>query len=182
MKRATGRLLGLVAAALALASCERETRRFDKPPAALWSTAPAAVIKPGPDQGAVPSAGATPVRYTEANAWAVSQGRRWFRWYNCNGCHGAGGGGMGPALMDGKWRYGATPDQISASIREGRPQGMPSFGSRIPEDQVEQITAYVRSMSGQLRVDVAPSRGDTLSSGAEPEARRERLQPSPEKP
>ena len=114
-------------------------------------------------------------RYEE-NAYAVSQGKRLFRWYNCSGCHANGGGGMGPALMDDKWRYGAEPAQIVATILQGRPNGMPSFGGRIPEDQVWQIAAYVRSMSGQLRTDVAPSRSDSLSSGP-PELRRDQLEP-----
>ena len=112
----------------------------------------------------------------EENAYAVSQGKRLFRWYNCSGCHANGGGGMGPPLMDDKWRYGAEPAQIVATILQGRPNGMPSFGGRIPEDQVWQIAAYVRSMSGQLRTDVAPSRGDALSSGP-PELRRDKLEP-----
>jgi cytochrome c oxidase cbb3-type subunit 3 len=110
----------------------------------------------------------------EANAYMVSQGRKLFRWYNCSGCHSNGGGGMGPPLMDDKWIYGSAPAQVAASILQGRPNGMPSFAGRIPEDQVWQIVAYVRSMSGQVRADVAPSRSDALSTGGEPETRRER--------
>jgi cytochrome c oxidase cbb3-type subunit 3 len=110
----------------------------------------------------------------EANAYAVAQGERWYRWYNCAGCHSNGGGGMGPPLMDDKWIYGYAPGQIAASIVQGRPNGMPSFAGRIPDDQVWQIVAYVRSMSGQVRKDVAPSRTDSLSSGAPPESRRDR--------
>jgi cytochrome c oxidase cbb3-type subunit 3 len=53
---------------------------------------------------------------------------------------------------------------------------MPSFAGRVPEDQAWQIAAYVRSMSGQLRTDVAPSRSDALSSGP-PEARRDQQTP-----
>jgi hypothetical protein len=56
--------------------------------------------------------------------------------------------------------------QIFATIAQGRPNGMPSFGGHMTEDQVWQLVAYVRSMSGQLRKDVAPSRGDDLQSPA----------------
>jgi cytochrome c oxidase cbb3-type subunit 3 len=66
---------------------------------------------------------------------------------------------------------------VAASILQGRPNGMPAFAGRIPEDQVWQLVAYVRSMSGQLQTDVAPGRSDSLNPGAEPESRRERLQP-----
>ena len=63
----------------------------------------------------------------------------------------------GPALMDDEWLYGSEPAQhLRRRIVQGRPNGMPSFGGHIPEDQVWQIVAYVRSMSGQLRKDVAP--------------------------
>ena len=54
---------------------------------------------------------------------------------------------------------------------------MPSFGGRIPDDQVWQLVAYVRSMSGQLRKDVAPSRSDALS-GAPPENERDQETPT----
>ena len=39
-------------------------------------------------------------------------------------------------------------EQIFATIVQGRPNGMPAFGSRLNQQQVWQLTAYVRSMSG----------------------------------
>ena len=128
---------------------------------------------PGPTDAPPPKpAPASPPPYDEGNAYAVAQGKRLFRWFNCNGCHAYGGGGMGPPLMDDEWRYGGEPAQIADTILRGRPNGMPSFAGRIPEDQVWQLVAYVRSMSGQVRADVLPGRGDTLSPG-EPEVRRD---------
>ena len=56
---------------------------------------------------------------------------------------------MGPALMDDKWIYGGEIQQIAATMLQGRPNGMPSFRDRIPEEQVWQIAAYVRSMGAQ---------------------------------
>jgi cytochrome c oxidase cbb3-type subunit 3 len=58
---------------------------------------------------------------------------------------------------------------------------MPAFRGRIPDDQVWQLVAYVRSLSGQLRKDVAPSRSDSLS-GAPPENERATKAPKPEAP
>jgi cytochrome c oxidase cbb3-type subunit 3 len=112
----------------------------------------------------------------EENAYAVSQGQRLFSAFNCVGCHSHGGGGSGPALMDDKWIYGHQPENIFATIVQGRPNGMPSFAGKIPEAQVWQLVAYVRSMSGLLRSDVAPSRGDHMQ-GAGPEATRDPEQP-----
>jgi mono/diheme cytochrome c family protein len=115
----------------------------------------------------------TPQDYSQ-NAYAVSQGKLLFRQFNCSGCHAQGGGGMGPPLMDEKWRYGSQPEDIFASIMSGRPNGMPAFANRITEDYAWQLAVYVRSMSGQLRSDVAPSRNDSLQA-SKPETRRERL-------
>lgn len=105
----------------------------------------------------------------EQNAYLLAEGKRLFSAYNCNGCHSLGGGGMGPALMDNKWIYGGTPDEIFTTIVYGRPNGMPSFRERVPESQIWQLAAYVRSMSGQLRKDAAPTRDDHLQ-GRPPES------------
>jgi len=79
---------------------------------------------------------------------------------------------MGPPLMDDKWIYGSSPQQIHATIVEGRPNGMPSFGGKIPDQQVWQIVAYVRSLSGQLRKDVRSTRNDHMSVHPSDQARR----------
>jgi cytochrome c oxidase cbb3-type subunit III len=105
----------------------------------------------------------------EQNAYMLSEGKRLFAAYNCNGCHSMGGGGMGPALMDQTWIYGGKPEEIFATIVAGRPNGMPSFRDRVPDFQIWQLAAYVRSMSGQLRKDAAPTRDDHLQ-GRPPES------------
>jgi cytochrome c oxidase cbb3-type subunit 3 len=64
--------------------------------------------------------------------------------------------------MDQKWIYGSEPQNIYSTIVEGRPNGMPSFRGKIPESQIWEIVAYVRSMSGQLPKDVSPGRGDHM--------------------
>jgi cytochrome c oxidase cbb3-type subunit 3 len=160
---------------VALAGCEREKREFQSPPETPARDATrASAIVPGGRAPLRPGAQPTPDRSgLEGNAYAVNQGKRLFRWYNCSGCHGGGGGGgMGVTLMDAEWRYGHEPKAIYASIVEGRPNGMPAFGGRISDDQVWQLVSYVRSLSGQLRKDVAPSRSDSLS-GAPPENTRD---------
>lgn len=78
---------------------------------------------------------------------ALQDGRRLFNWYNCSGCHGGhAGGGMGPSLRDRTWIYGDRDDQIFDSIAQGRSKGMPSWGTKIPEDQIWQLVAYIKSM------------------------------------
>jgi cytochrome c oxidase cbb3-type subunit 3 len=178
-----------LAFAAALAGCEREMRRFDTPPYApsAATVPPLTSHQAGPESAwpvpgaasAAAVAASAPSYPVELNAFAVSQGKRWFRWYNCNGCHANGGGDKGPALMDARWLYGHEPQQIVQSIQHGRPNGMPAFAGRIPDEQLWQLAAYIRSMSGLLRADVLPSRADALSPG-EPEVRRDPLPPRQE--
>ena len=174
-----------IAAAFALMAtgCEREARRFDKSPLDSDPRAEADAVsdlqagQPGRGMRAVAAAG----HYNEHNAYAVAQGKLYYRWFNCIGCHAQGGGAIGPALMDENWIYGKDPDAIFATIMEGRPNGMPSFRGRIPEEQAWQIVAYVRSMSGLVSSDGAPNRSDTLL-GAPPESLRDPARPGEKRP
>ena len=72
--------------------------------------------------------------------------------------------------------YGHEADQIFHTILEGRPNGMPAFRGKIPDKQIWQLAAYVRSMSGLVPKDVAPSRDDHMS-GNPPESSTTRQQP-----
>ncbi len=164
-------LLLVGAAALSLAACKREERRFsDIAPSTARPQPPrTSELQPGsPGAPASVSAQQALPAIQEKNpydesAWAVSEGKRLFQWYNCVGCHAHGGGGMGPALMDEKWIYGSAPENIHATILQGRPNGMPAFGGKIPDFEVWQIVAYVRSMSGLLRKDLRPTRSDHMA-------------------
>ncbi len=78
---------------------------------------------------------------------ATAEGRVLFVRYNCAGCHGGrAGGGMGPSLRDPVWRYGNSDAQIFSTITEGRDQGMPAWGTKVPEDQIWKLVAYVQSL------------------------------------
>jgi cytochrome c oxidase cbb3-type subunit 3 len=140
-------------------ACEREERRFREMPsaAARRNTQRLVSLVPGPYTA--------DIRVTnpyERNAWAISEGKRLFTWYNCVGCHANGGGGMGPPLMDERWIYGSDPENIFATIEEGRPNGMPSFRGKIPEYQVWQLVAFVQSLSGNVPKDAANGRADSM--------------------
>jgi cytochrome c oxidase cbb3-type subunit 3 len=93
------------------------------------------------------------------NADAVAAGARLFAQYNCNGCHSSGGGGMGPDLMDGAWIYGSRLTQIHQTLVEGRPNGMPAWGGKIPDEELWQLATYVRSLS--LPATIAAETDDT---------------------
>jgi cytochrome c oxidase cbb3-type subunit 3 len=156
--------LAVVALSLALVACDREERHSRAKP--LGENVPAG---PSPGMlyaGGVPAAAADDPRAKqyENNSPALAQGQQLFMQMNCVGCHAHGGGGMGPALMDSEWRYGGSMTQIAATIVEGRPNGMPSFRGKLTDDQVWQLAAYVRSLSGQERKDVVSSRSDEMST------------------
>jgi cytochrome c oxidase cbb3-type subunit III len=165
-----GILIGLAALA---AACERETREYQQLPvgASRPDTVHLTGLQPGQPQVRKPME--SPY---EENAWGMGEGKRLYQNYNCSGCHAMGGGGIGPALMDDKWIYGSTGEQIYSTIVQGRPNGMPAFGGRIPNDQIWQIVAYVQSLSGLTPQDAASSRDDDMSA-KKPEARKERETP-----
>ena len=153
---------------LAATACERERRDFKLPNGdQLTQATRLSQLQPGsPSQ---PINVDSPLR---DNAYALSEGKRLYSAYNCVGCHAQGGGGIGPALMDHRWIYGSRGDQIYSTIVQGRPNGMPAFGGRIPDQQVWQLVAYVQSLSGQVRTDAATSRNDDMQA-SKPELRRE---------
>ncbi|MEG6507804.1 c-type cytochrome [Methyloligella sp. 2.7D] len=81
---------------------------------------------------------------------AIAIGKQLFTAFNCSGCHANGGGGMGPALMDKDWIYGDSMENIAASIREGRPNGMPAFRELVPGDTAYQLAAFIRSLNPDI--------------------------------
>jgi len=155
--------LVLGGAAALLASCDREERHSRSKP--VGETVPAGespdTIWPG---GTVPQTLDPRAKLYDNNAPAIAEGQQLFSQMNCVGCHSHGGGGMGVALMDDEWRYGGRIDQIATSIAEGRPNGMPSWRSKLTDDQIWKLAAYVRSLSGQPSKDAVSSRSESMSA------------------
>jgi cytochrome c oxidase cbb3-type subunit III len=131
-------LVNLLWMALAGCNSSRSSVAAEAPPPVPTAVGPVPGTAPPPPARTNPLAG-DPV--------AMQDGRRLFDWYNCSGCHGGhAGGGMGPSLRDTTWIYGSEDAQIFDSIAEGRANGMPSWGSRIPENQIWELVAYIKSM------------------------------------
>jgi cytochrome c oxidase cbb3-type subunit 3 len=161
--RSRASLLLIGATALTLAACDREERHSRAKP--IGETVPAGE-SPGtiwPGDSSPPPLDARAKLY-DNNAPAIAQGQFLYTRMNCVGCHFHGGGGMGPPLMDDQWRYGGRIDQIAASIAEGRPNGMPAWRNKLTDDQIWQLAAYVRSLSGQPSKDAVSSRAEEMSS------------------
>jgi cytochrome c oxidase cbb3-type subunit III len=174
--RFRNRLIALAALAC-LSGCDRE--KSDP------RGTPLAETVPNPSSDTVFPGGATPTPLDPRaaaygnNAFAIAQGQQLFGQMNCVGCHSHGGGGMGPALMDAQWRYGGRIDQIAASIANGRPNGMPAWKDKLTEQQIWQLAAYVRTLSGQAPKDAVGSRADELSNTPpQTQTKREPVLPS----
>ena len=87
----------------------------------------------------------------------LAKGKRLFGWYNCTGCHSNGGGGMGPPLMDDEWIYGSSAAEDLRHDRRRTAERDAVVPRKIPDDQIWQLVAYVRSLSGP-RQGRAPAR------------------------
>jgi cytochrome c oxidase cbb3-type subunit 3 len=157
-------LLLLGAAALALAACNREEHHSRAKP--IGETVPAGESPPTifPGNSTPPPLDIRAKLY-DNNANAIALGQQLYMQMNCVGCHSHGGGGMGPPLMDDQWRYGGRIDQIATTIAEGRPNGMPAWRGKLTEDQIYDLAAYVRSLSGLPSKDAVSSRAESMSAG-----------------
>jgi cytochrome c oxidase cbb3-type subunit 3 len=157
-------LLLVGAAALTLAACNREEHHSRAKP--IGETIPAGESPPTifPGSSSAPALDPRAALY-DNNANAISQGQQLYLQMNCVGCHSHGGGGMGPPLMDDEWRYGGRIDQIATTIAEGRPNGMPAWRDKLTSDQIWELAAYVRSLSGLPSKDAVSSRAESMSAG-----------------
>lgn len=161
--RFRARLALIAVCALALVACDREEHHSRAKP--IGETLPEGVSPPTiyPGSGTAPPLDPRAKLY-DNNANAISMGQTLYTQMNCVGCHFHGGGGMGPPLMDDEWRYGGRIDQIAASIAEGRPNGMPSWRGKLTSDQIWDLAAYVRTLSGQPSKDAVSSRSESMSN------------------
>jgi cytochrome c oxidase cbb3-type subunit 3 len=147
-----------------LSACKREVRDIRPDPAGAEVPLANAMVDFSPGGDPPVTARTKKGQDYQKNAYQLAQGKTLFKQMNCNGCHSNGGGGMGPALIDDQWIYGSSVENIVATIREGRPNGMPSYRGKITDDQIWQIAAYVRSMGGKVPSAAAPSRDDSMSN------------------
>jgi len=161
---------------LLVTACGRERRDFRE-------TAPGATAFPAVQTSDLQAGPATldpALSVYQENRWAVSEGQSLYMSFNCAGCHApGGGGGMGPPLTDADWIYGSDPENVFATIVEGRPNGMPSFRGKLTNAQVWRLAAYVRSLSGLTPKDTWPARADHMQ---ETRPEREPTPPPPPSP
>jgi cytochrome c oxidase cbb3-type subunit 3 len=79
---------------------------------------------------------------------ASKRGMRDFDTFNCSGCHAANGaGGMGPSLSNDQWLHRSSPANIFLTIVQGRSNGMPAFGTLLPDSVVWELVSYIQSIT-----------------------------------
>jgi len=85
-----------------------------------------------------------------ADPAAIGVGRNLFL-NNCATCHGSDGGGAPgfPNLTDKDWLWGGDPDTVVATVSNGRMGVMPPWGEALGARGVEDVLAYVMSLSGR---------------------------------
>ena len=151
--------------ALSFISCQRESRQVRPEPARV------AVYGDAARQSDLQPGGVLPQRQVpnpfHGAAYHINEGGRLFNWYNCSGCHANGAGGIGPPLIKQQWIYGGEPANVFDTIVKGRPNGMPSWGGRIPEYQIWQIVAFVESLNQKQPQSTISPRQDTLEQSPE---------------
>lgn len=78
------------------------------------------------------------------NFYQVAQGGRYFSWYGCSGCHAEGAAGE-LNLADKNWYRGGGFADVFRSIADRH--GHLAFGTRVPVEQLWQLTAYTLDLS-----------------------------------
>ena len=84
------------------------------------------------------------------NEQKADAGKPLFNTY-CTACHGTDAKGNqaigAPNLTDDVWLYGASPELVKHTIRNGRSGKMPAHGDILKADKIHLLTAYVYSLS-----------------------------------
>lgn len=104
--------------------------------------------------------------------YANSNGAAVFRTW-CAQCHGAGAQGAKgyPNLLDDDWLWGGTIEDIHTTITHGirnetdpdaRYSQMPAYGEIFSKEEITQVVAYARSLSGQEVDHELAHAGETL--------------------
>jgi cytochrome c oxidase cbb3-type subunit 3 len=135
----------LVSVLASAVGCHGDERKDLLPPTTTVQAMP--VVTSDLRAGGVPEAPPARNPYAQ-DEHALTAGRQLYGAMNCAGCHGpAGGGGIGPPLADAAWIYGSEPENVVQSILQGRPNGMPAFGPKLPASEAWKIATFVQQLS-----------------------------------
>ena len=103
----------------------------------------------------------------DTQAFVQSFGKGVFGDY-CAGCHQTGGVGvMGayPNLSDDAWLWGGTTGDIENTIREGHLGFMPAYKETLTDTQLDEVSHYVLSVSGESADATLAAKGKDIFQG-----------------
>lgn len=105
-----------------------------------------------------------PIASMASDPEAIRLGRNIYM-NHCATCHGSDARGAKgfPNLTTGTWLYGGSPETIEATIANGRNGVMPALGPALGEQGLDDMVAYVLSLSG--RAEGAPA--DAIERGGQ---------------
>ena len=97
------------------------------------------------------------------NPAALAVGQKLFL-NHCAQCHASDAGGSRgfPNLTDRDWLYGGEPEQIKATITDGRNGTMPAWGQALGEQGVKNVAHYVLSLSGNAADSIRVAKGKEI--------------------
>lgn len=76
----------------------------------------------------------------------IAQGKKDFVTH-CASCHGAEAkGGIGPDLTRKQFKYGRSAPEVTRTVIDGRPGGMPAFKNELSNKQIDGLVQYVLSL------------------------------------
>jgi cytochrome c len=142
----TRQILALLAgAAVGAAGCKGERAGGGQESSAAGGASASAADR-------IPAGGVTPAPNALGAARPAKPnpdaGAALFASMNCDGCHGGGAiGWVGPSLVDGRWRYGGSDEEVFTSIYYGRPKGMPAYGGVLGTDGAWMLVAYIKAQA-----------------------------------
>jgi mxaJ protein len=120
------------------------------------AAAPVAAAAAAPRQeqvAAPPQSDAAPPAFKKLNPFGdnadgIAAGKKLYIQVGCQGCHGGGGGGgMAASLIDDSWKFGSDDDTLFKLIKGEIPeQTMPTVYNTLPDEQVWQILAFIRTL------------------------------------
>jgi cytochrome c oxidase cbb3-type subunit 3 len=105
------------------------------------------------------------IQQVAADPKAAEMGQRLFL-NSCAQCHGSDAGGSKgfPNLTDQDWLYGGSPENIKATIVNGRAGVMPPF-PQLDAKQIRDVSNYVQSLSGLPADELKVVRGADVFKG-----------------
>lgn len=105
----------------------------------------------------------------ELDKTLVAQGGAIFK-QNCVVCHGEAGKGMqtvgAPNLTDNIWLYGGDRETVRNTLRHGRAGVMPEWETKLGNERIMLLAAYIYSLSSHANTEAAPAPANPSSAEA----------------